>query len=1823
MTANIRDDADLRHWLVDYLATTIGCHPDHIDPDLPLNDLGVGSRDAVVLLGELSELLGRQISPVDFWEHPTVNALTAFLLAPESEPDVDVKPPSPGNSLDEQIAVVGLGCRFPGGIAGPDSLWQFLSRGGSAIGEVPPRRWQVFDDGSPEVARALARTTRWGSFLSEIDAFDAEFFDISPSEAAKMDPQQRLLLEVAYEALDHAGIPAQSLRRTQTGVFVGACLSEYGFLAFSDLGQIDAWTGTGSALSIIANRLSYCLDLRGPSVAVDTACSSSLVAVHLACQSLRTADSDLALAAGVNLLLSPAITRSFDAAEVMSPTGRCHTFDASADGYTRAEGCGVVVLKRLSDAVRGGDRVLAVVRGSAVNQDGRSNGLMAPNPAAQVAVLRAACGHAGVEPVDVDYVETHGTGTLLGDPIEARALGTVFGRGRPDNSPLLIGSVKTNLGHLEAAAGIAGFIKATLALQHAHIPQNLHFEAPNPHIPFDDMRMKVVAEPTNWPSTGRPRRAAVSSFGFGGTNAHVVLEQGPDHGPAEHPGSAVTTLVVSGKTPERVSSWAGVLADWMAGAGADVALGDVAHTLNHHRTRHGLFATVCARDRAQAVAGLRAVAAGQPAPAVVGPHQGACGPGTVFVYSGHGSQWAGMGRQLLADEPAFAAAVDELEPLFCAQVGFSLRQVLAGADPVVGVERIQPVLVGMQLALTALWRSYGVEPDAVIGHSMGEVTAAVVAQALSPAQGLRVIATRSQLMARLSGQGAMALLELDPHAAQALVAEHPDLTLAVYASPRQSVIAGPPEQIHHLIATVTAQDRLARLIDVDVASHHPLIDPLLPELRSALADLTPAAPVTPIITTTEEREGAPVFDAEHWAANLRNPVRLTQAVATAAENHTTFIEVSPHPILTHAITESLAGHHHVIATLHQDADEILTFHTNLNTTHTTQPPHTEHPSEPHPTIPTTPWHRSRHWLPTRAKRSGAAPKAGTLLGEHVPVSLTPPAHLWQARLVPDAKPYPGSHRIGGVDVVPLSVLLQTILAAAAEFGITTLSDIRFEHPIIIDQARAIQVVADHQSISVTSSSAADAPAQRWIRHVSASLSPSPTELDTLSYQDPNGIDIDHSAPSIAELLASWGIEGPPFSWSIDSCTRTSTGLVAEVGLAAASTVALVDAAVHLALLVGGTSGGLCVPAAVGQVRMESTLTDQRGSVSIRRTAVADGEFVVDITVTATDGSPCLSMHALRFTTLDSRRAQSSPNDGDPRTFAHTIEWRPRDRTDGQVAASGSIAVIGTDGDANEVVRKRLCDIGYSSASATDARYVIYVADARPTAETDLDSAVRMCSDVTNLVRLLAERDDDDPVSLWLITRGVHDAVHSAALRQSCLWGLAGVIAVEHPHLWGGLVDTEFDRDTGESISALASTLARPSTSIMVLRDGAFLVPALAPVTGEPVRGALQCRADAAYLITGGMGTLGLLMAAWLADRGARRLILAGRILLPPRRDWDRAIASPDALEKITAIKELEMRGVSVDMVGLDVGSLQSVRTVMARRDRDGAPPIRGIIHAAGVTNNELLTMTSDGTMREVMWPKIGGAQVLHEVFPPGSLDFFFLTGSAATIFGIPGQGSYAAANAYLDALARARNRDGCHTLSLDWVAWRGLGFAADAQIVSQELERLGSRPITPQEAFTAWEHVNSYNVAQAVMVPVQTSGVEDRSTISAKPARDWSNIPAEDLRNELQDGIRAILASELRMPETELDPDRPFAELGLNSITAMAVRREAEQLLGIELSATMLWIHPTISALAAHLAERLAGHDVPDVSSESAGNVLDALFNTIQSAPAASESGVR
>jgi phthiocerol/phenolphthiocerol synthesis type-I polyketide synthase A len=776
------------------------------------------------------------------------------------------------------------------------------------------------------------------------------------------------------------------------------------------------------------------------------------------------------------------------------------------------------------------------------------------------------------------------------------------------------------------------------------------------------------------------------------------------------------------------------------------------------------------------------------------------------------------------------------------------------------------------------------------------------------------------------------------------------------------------------------------------------------------------------------------------------------------------------------------------------------------------------------------------------------------------------------------------------------------------------------------------VVADDESVTVSSSAAADGPAQHWVRHVTTRITRKHDDheaevLSDVAAGSPGATDTELVDESVTSLWRTWGSEGRPFGWSIASCRPSAGALHADVELSKASAVALLDAAIHLGRLLDSSNPRLMVPAAAASVRFDAELADPRGRVEVQRCGGNDEELIVDIKITAPDGSTCIDVRGLRYAAVDSNSA-AARND-DPSAMVHMIAWQPFSPGDGHDDSHQlpdelcTVAVLGED-TIVRTLRDRLTDAAYPSAAVAEARYVLYVAESGSD-ESDVDCAVRLSVEVADLVRGLAERDDDHPVTLWIITRGVREGSSDAAVAQSPLWGTAGVIRAEQPQLWGGLVDLPDAADIGDYVPALATVLRTPAKSILALRDGEFLMPELVPVSGEPVREPLRCRPDAAYLITGGLGALGLLMAGWLADRGARRLMLAGRTPLPPRRDWDSDTADADTRHKIAAIRALEMRGVSVEVVALDVGSREAVQALVAKRDADGAAPIRGVIHAAGITEAQLLTELEQSRLRRTLWPKIAGAQALHQVFPPGSLDFLFMTAAAGAVFGVPGQGAYAAANAYLDGLARSRHRQGCHTVSLDWVVWRGLGFATDAQIALQELERLGSRAVTPEEAFTAWEYLEHYDVAQAVMAPLPSSDVSAVSEPQGtSPA--WSQMPAEDVLRELEAGLRVILARELHMPEAELELDRPFAELGLNSVMAMSVRRDTEQFVGIELSATMLFNYPTIVALAEHLAKKLLPQTESDTDSDvlgdSDGSVLSELFAHVESAPAGSERGI-
>ena len=872
-------------FIVQRIAERLNVAPSALDPHQPISRFGLGSKDAVVLIGELGEWLGRALPATLPWEHPTAAALAAH-LAGESEGKAEAsasasKARAASSARDERIAVVGMACRFPGA-SSPEELWSLLAEGGDAVGEVPPTRWKA--------------EGQWGGFIDGIDRFDASHFGISRREAARMDPQQRVLLEVAWEALERSGHAPTSLAGSRTGVFVGISGADHWLHAASRFSSLEAYSGTGNALSIAANRISYFLDLKGPSLAVDTACSSSLVAVHLACRSLRDGETDLAVAAGVNALLAPHLFHVFTQAHMLAADGRCKTFDARADGYVRAEGCGVVVLKRLSDAVAAGDPVLAVIDGTAINQDGRSNGMTAPNGLAQQAVVREALADAKVAPRDVGYVEAHGTGTPLGDPVEVRALAAVIESGGPRDVPCFIGAVKANIGHLESAAGIAGIIKAILCLQKGQVPPQPHLRALNPEIP----KGPALAFPTSlvaWPRGATGRVAGVSSFGFGGTNAHVVLSEAPE--PAARPARAARSrhlFVLSARTEAALRGLAARHAKYAAVHAPRPE--DAAATLSLGRTHLPYRVALVAESVDAWVAQLAEVASG--ATPVANARTSRAKKRLAFVFTGQGAQYVGMGSGLYRTEPVFREALDRCARILEAELPEPLLTVMF-ESPGGLLDRTlytQPALFALEWALAELWRSWGIEPDVVLGHSVGEYVAACVAGVFTLEEALRLLARRARAMQALPAGGAMLSVTADEARVAAAIAGEGRLAIAAVNGPKSVVVSGDAEALGRVKASLEAEGVRTRALPVSHAFHSPLLEPALDALEAEAARIPARKPAIPLVSnlTGEGMSDAP--DARYWRRHARETVRFEACLRTLeAHGVDALIELGPQPTL--------------------------------------------------------------------------------------------------------------------------------------------------------------------------------------------------------------------------------------------------------------------------------------------------------------------------------------------------------------------------------------------------------------------------------------------------------------------------------------------------------------------------------------------------------------------------------------------------------------------------------------------------------------------------------------------------------------------------------------------------------------------------------------------------------------------------------------------------------------------------------------------------------------------------------------------------------------
>ncbi|MFI6277216.1 type I polyketide synthase [Streptomyces sp. NPDC050988] len=1722
----------------------------------------------------------------------------------------------------EPIAVVGLACRFAGGIDSPEKFWSLLREGRDAIGEVPDNRWEWYSTLDRESAAAVSGVTRYGAFLDDIKGFDADFFEVTPREAALMDPQQRIILELAWEALEHAGIPPRDLAGSDAGVFMGVGSDDYGRRMLEDLPHIEAWTGIGGAYCGVANRVSYVLDLHGPSIAVDTACSSSLVSIHLAVQSLHAHECPVALAGGVLVMASPGLSLVLDAAGATAPDGRCKSFDASGDGYGRGEGGGVVVLKRLSDARRDGDRILALIRGSAVHQDGKTSGIMAPNGEAQAHLMRKAYERAGLDPATVGYVEAHGTGTRAGDPLEAGAMASVFGVDRPRDRPCLIGSVKPNIGHLEAGAGVAGVIKAILALQHAEIPPSLNFHEPNPAVPWATSGLRVVTEPTQWPETGSgPRRAGVSGYGYGGTIAHVVLEQAPDIELPDRPrhdevlegrqvGPALYPL--SGASEAAVREYAGNLADRLE---VPATVSEVGYTLARRRSHLPNRAAVVAANRVQLAARLREFANTGGAPGLsTGSVLPAAGRGLVWVFSGHGSQWTGMARELLSEEPVFAEAVDRLVPVFLEELGVSPRAALLDDAPQ-PVDVVQPLIFAVQTALSALWRARGLRPSAVLGHSVGEIAAAVTAGMLTLEQGARLVCRRSLLLRRVAGKGAMAMVSLTAEEAELRLGGRRDVTVAITASPGSTVISGDIPAVAEVGEQWRADGVAVRAVDSDVAFHSPHMDPLLDDLAAAAADLTPSPATIPVYGTAldDPRDTAP-RDGRYWAANLGGRVRFQQAVRAAVEDgYRLFLEVSPHPVVEHSVNETLdhlgvedAFATHSLRRRRPERETLLASLGQLYCHGATVNWSRSWPDAAVAELPGVAWQRRPHWLQEPPPRSATADRhdvtGHTLLGRRTTVNGTTPAQSWRTYLDRDSRPYPGDHPVREVEIIPAAVLLNTFLTAAAWGGtLPDLTDVALRVPVSVTQPREVQVVSQDGTIRLTSRLVGEPGDDKGlITHTTATVEPH----SALGEAAPVATHAELPTGQIVDRLAELGVAAMGFPWRISEL-RCGEGTLAAVvradpesDEAPATWASVLDAALSTASVVFPGPPVLRMPAHIKRVTLDGP-SPARARITVRVT----GESVVDVEISDMGGALLGRLTGLRYGLLEGDTVTGAG----PRRLVHRMEWRPLERTD--PGSHPTVVLVGDDRDLVKRLSRRLVGeavphrIAFApeelrASELTNGHTVVVVPARGLPGEPVGRASVRASWLLARTAQRLAAAPAASPPRLWCVTQGVRESADEASLAHAPLWGLGRIIAGEHPDLWGGLVDIgSSPRDVAGFIDLLGTTHGE---DILAIREGKPEVARLALLEDEPVRPPMTCRPDSTYLITGGLGALGLEVAHWLAGRGARRIVLSGRRALPSRDQWDE-VTDPHVLAQVEAVKSLERLGTTVATVALDVSDADAAEKLLAPAAL-GLPPIRGVVHAAGVLDDRPLRSLDQASLRTVLRPKTEGAWVLHGLFPPGSLDFLVLFSSCGQLLGLPGQSSYAAGNAFLDALAAHRRAIGdTGTVSFGWTSWRGLGMSTSSEVIDAELAAHGTADVTASEAFASWELAERYDLAYAaVLRTLPPEPGQQRPPLLSEVPTDtpdgefveetetpWAGLAGDELRAFLTSEVSRQVAAETRLSASEVDPHRALAEMGLDSVMTVRIRRALERQFRMPLPATLFWDRPTVQAVADLLTQRV------------------------------------
>ncbi|MFD0686282.1 type I polyketide synthase [Actinomadura fibrosa] len=1685
----------------------------------------------------------------------------------------------------EPIAIVGMGCRFPGGVGTPDELWDLVAEGLDAIGPFPTDRgWALDDLYDPDPARTGTSYTRHGGFLYDAAEFDAELFGIGPREARTIDPQQRLLLEVAWSALEHAGIAPTSLRGSSTGVFTGVMFNDYGSRLRQVPADLEGHLLIGSAGSVASGRVAYSFGLHGPAVTVDTACSSSLTAAHLARNALRAGECDLALAGGVTVLATPTVFVEFSRQRGLAPDGRCKSFGAAADGTAWAEGAGLLVLERLSDARRNGHRVWALVSGSAVNQDGASNGLTAPHGPAQESVIRRALASAGLSPDQIDAVEAHGTGTALGDPIEARSLLAVYGTGRPAGRALYLGSVKSNIGHTQAAAGVAGVIKTVMALRHGILPRTLHAAEPTPHIDWSSGPLRLLTENVPWPDTGEIRRAAVSSFGVSGTNAHLLLEQPPTAGSRRAPAhEGPLAFRLSAATEPALRAQAQRLAGWLT---ADADLAGVASTLATGRALLRHRAVVLADGHGDLADGLTALADGRGGPGVA--RGTAAAGGVAMLFPGQGAQWPGMGRELYEAFPGFAAEFDRVCAAFEPHLDRALRDVVHSADGrTLGRTRYtQPALFAVELALYRLLESCDVRPDRLLGHSIGELVAAHVAGVLDLADACALVAARGQLMDELPA-GTMLAVDAAESAVLAMLDGEPgQVGLAAVNGPATVVLAGDEDAVARIGERLRGRGHRTRRLPVSGAFHSPHVDELLPRFRRIAEGLDYRRPSIPVVPLLAGGSDTDLCTPEYWVRHMRETVRFLDGIRRlAGEGIASCLEVGPGTALTTMAARGLDGHDiALIPTLRRNRPERDAFLVALGRLHC-RGAHVRLPgpppggAEPVP-LPAYAFQRRRYWL-AAADTADPAALGQTPIGHPLlrTVIDTPDGgRIFSGVVSRAAQPWLADHTVLGSVILPGSAFVELALAAADALDLGRVAELTIVAPLTVPERKPVPVQlvtgppAEKGEVAVTIRARTDGS---WTDHAVGSLAPGSAPPAGTEASWPPGSSVPVDLTGHYDRLADLGLTYGPAFRGLSAAWRRGPEVHAEVRLPERVDPAgfllhpaLLDAALHTLGLDPFAPEGTALPFSWSDVSRFGT---GGRVVRARFTGAGSGEVTVALTDESGAAVADIGSLALRPVSADRPGRSAALNDGE----LLRPTWEALDGL-GESAAPADCAVIGTLGTA---LREHSGPAALRNGGGPAPRVVFapVVSDGSgPAAAHDVAHRV---------LEMLREWLADDRLldsRLVIMTQGAIAAVPGdtvADLAASTVWGLVRSAQAEHPGQFVLL-------DTDDSAASRAALLAVPAADEpqLVLREGRAHRPGpLRPVAADGDSPGLG--PEGTVLITGGTGTLGSLVADHLVTRhGVRHLVLAGR-----HAPVTTGTADTATTDTANTTDTTDTTDTTITTVACDTADPDALAALIA-----GIPaehPLTAVVHAAGVLHDGALTRLDPDRLHAVLRPKVDTAWNLHRLVPQANLILF---SSLAGVLGSPGQANYAAANSYLDALAQDRRAHGLPATSIAWGLWSETS-AMTRHLTEADHRRLQNAGVDPLSTPAALALLDTALTCRDPVV----LGVKRRKRRVAEPGdgavaalrRRLAAGSGPDRRRTLLGVVRAAAAAALGHDSASaIEPGRGFLDMGFDSLAALELRDRVSTATALRLPTTLIFDHPTPDALADHLATVL----VPD-----------------------------